>query len=257
MKKTNLANVLTNVKTSVHKHTPEILIGCGIAGMVTSTILAVKATPKAIKLIEKKKEETGQEKLSVVDTVKTTWKCYVPSVIVVAASAGCLIGSASINFRRNAALATAYKISETAYKEYRDKVVETIGEKKDELIRDKIAKEKIEKNPPKKEEIILTEHGSTLCYDSLSGRYFRSDINKIKKAENDLNRRMLGEHYVSLNDFYYELGLDEIKLGNELGWNVYNDGYIKLDFSSQLTKDEEPCLVINYSILPKYDFSRF
>ena len=56
-----------------------------------------------------------------------------------------------------------------------------------------------------------------------------------------------------LNDFYYEIGLDNIKLGDELGWNI-DDGYIDLSFSSQLASDGTPCLVIDYKIAPRYDF---
>ena len=86
-----------------------------------------------------------------------------------------------------------------------------------------------------------------------SGRYFKSDIEKIKKAECELNRQMLDDMYVSLNDFYYEIGLDSVKLGDELGWNV-DSGYIDLSFSSQLASDGTPCLVIDYSVAPRYDY---
>ena len=102
-------------------------------------------------------------------------------------------------------------------------------------------------------EVIITEKGNTLCYDAISGRYFKGDIDKIKKAEYELNRQMRDEMYISLNDFYYEIGLDNIKIGDELGWNI-DDGYIDLSFSSQLASDGTPCLVIDYSIAPRYNF---
>ena len=108
-------------------------------------------------------------------------------------------------------------------------------------------------HPAKESEIIFVGDGETLCYDVLSGRYFKSKIDKIKKAENDLNRRMRDEMYISLNDFYYEVGLEPIKLGDDLGWNIDN-GYIDLRFSSQLATDGTPCLVIDYGYGPRYDF---
>ena len=132
-------------------------------------------------------------------------------------------------------------------------VVEMFGEKKHETVKDAVAKDKIEKNPVVTREVIITEKGNTLCYDAISGRYFKGDIDKIKKAECELNRQMRDEMYVSLNDFYYEVGLDNIKIGDELGWNIDN-GYINLSFSSQLAGDGTPCLVIDYSIAPRYDF---
>ena len=186
--------------------------------------------------------------------VKTTWFCYIPAVITGTLSIACLIGASSVNAKRNAALATAYTLSESALKDYQGKVVEMFGEKKHETVKDAIAKDKIEKNPVVTREIIITEKGNTLCYDAISGRYFKGDIDKIKKAECELNRRMRDEMYVSLNDFYYEVGLDNIKIGDELGWNIDN-GYIDLSFSSQLTSDGTPCLVIDYSIAPRYNFS--
>lgn len=240
-------------KTAIKKHSPEILTGIGIAGMITTTVMAVRATPKALILIEERKEEIGAEKLEAMDMVKTTWACYIPAAITGTLSVACLIGASSVNARRNAALATAYTLSESALKDYQGKVIEMFGEKKNEAVKDAVAKDKVEKNPVVTREVIITEKGNTLCYDAISGRYFKSDIEKIKKAECELNRQMLDDMYVSLNDFYYEIGLDSVKLGDELGWNV-DSGYIDLSFSSQLASDGTPCLVIDYSVAPRYDY---
>lgn len=137
---------------------------------------------------------------------KSTWWSEVDPWI-------CLIGASSTNLRRNAALATAYTLSESTLKEYQEKVVETIGEKKEQSIRDSVSKDKMVKNPVR--EVILTESGgNTICYDVLSGRYFKSDRDKITRVMNELNRQMRDEMYVTLNDFYYELGLDGTKMGD-------------------------------------------
>lgn len=253
MNKPSLAKISKGIRTAVTKHSPEILTGIGITGMITTTVLAVRATPKALILIEERKDEANVDKLTPVETVKTAWTCYIPAAITGGLSIICLIGASSVNARRNAALATAYTLSESALKEYQEKVVEQIGEKKEQAVRDAIAKDKLEQNPVTNREVIITEKGDTLCYDALSGRYFKSDIDKIKKAVNEINKNLLGDDYISLNDFYYELGLDNTKLGDELGWNV-NDGLIDLNFSSQLASDGTPCLVINYQVAPKYDY---
>lgn len=251
--KKEIAKSLLSLKTAIKKHSPEILTGIGIAGMITTTVMAVRATPKALILIEERKEEIGAEKLEPMDMVKTTWACYIPAAITGTLSVACLIGASSVNARRNAALATAYTLSESALKDYQGKVIEMFGEKKNEAVKDAVAKDKVEKNPVVTREVIITEKGNTLCYDAISGRYFKSDIEKIKKAECELNRQMLDDMYVSLNDFYYEIGLDNVKLGDELGWNV-DSGYIDLSFSSQLASDGTPCLVIDYSVAPRYDY---
>ena len=261
MHKPNIKAAYNAVKKSTIKHSPEILTGIGIAGMVTTTVMAVRATPKALELLKKEeeyriinRENDIIEKISNIDTVKICWKCYIPAGITGILSVACLISASSVSVRRNAALATAYSIAETSLKEYQNKVVETIGEKKEQTIRDAVVKEKIDAHPTKESEIIFVGDGETLCYDVLSGRYFKSKIDKIKKAENDLNRRMRDEMYISLNDFYYEVGLPYIKIGDDIGWNIDREGYIDLRFSSQLNDNDEPVFVIDYGCGPRYDY---
>ena len=253
-----MENLLRNTKVFWKRNGSTILTCAGAVGLVTTTVMAVKATPKALRLIEEKKEELEFERdefvtLSKSEVIKTCWKCYIPSAVTGAVSIACLVGASSANLKRNAALATAYTLSETALKEYQEKVVETIGEKKEQVVRDAIAKDKIDKQPVTTSEVIITEKGNTLCFDSVSGRYFKSDIEKLKKAENELNRRMRDEMYISLNDFYYEIGIKTIDLGDELGWNI-DKGYINLKFSSQLADDGTPCLVMSYHVAPRYDY---
>lgn len=258
MNKPNMAALFKNVKMAVSNHSPEILTGIGIAGMITTTILAVRATPKALELIDDKKNELGMyptEKLHPIEVVKTTWKCYLPATITGVTSVACLIGASSVNSRRNAALATAYNLSASALTEYKTKVLETVGEKKEQLIRDKVAEERINKEPVNQSAIIVSGNGNTRCFDTITKRRFVSDIESINKIVNELNRRMInGEDYISLNEFYYELGLDGSSIGDELGWNV-STGLIELDFSAQLDTDGTPCIVIDYTVAPKRGFN--
>lgn len=257
MGKTNLATITKDIRKFASKRSPEILTGIGIAGMITTTILAVRATPKALELIEEQKEEESVDELSSFEVVKVAWKPYIPAMVTCIASTACLIGASSVNTKRNAALATAYKLSETALSEYRDKVVETIGEKKERIVRDKVAEERVKKNPVSKNEVIVTGNGKTLCFDPISGRYFMCSIETIKKAENTLNKQMLHDisGYVSLNEFYDELGLDHTSVGNDLGWNT--NQLIDIDFSSQLNDNGEPSVVLDYLVAPKCDYYNF
>lgn len=273
MSKMKLSTLAADTRQFMAKRSPEILTGIGIAGMVTSTVLAVKATPKALVLIEEEKNRQNYElckeardnnqdncnqidRLSGIETIKVAWKPYIPALVVGTVSVACLIGASSVNLRRNAALATAYKLSETAFSEYKEKVVETIGEKKERVVRDKVAEERIKKNPVSKSEVIVTSTGKTLCFDPVSGRYFHSSIEAIKRAENNLNKRMLHDitGYVSLNDFYDELELDHTTVGDDLGWNV--DNLIDIDFSSQVNDNGEPSLVLDYLVAPRYGYDR-
>lgn len=255
MNKAHFTRFFKNAQVTLTKHSPEILTGIGIAGMITTTILAVKATPKALKKIEEVKETVGKDELTKAETVKATWKCYIPSMVTGTASIACLIGASSVHVRRNTALATAYKLSETALSEYRDKVVETLGEKKEHLIRDGVNKDRVDKNPASKSEVIITEKGNTLCLDTISKRYFKSDMEKIKRAVNEMNRRMILDMYVSLNEFYDELGLDHTSIGDDLGWNIDN-GFIDIYFGSAIADDGTPCIVLDYQVAPRWDYSK-
>lgn len=257
MGKLNLAGVAKNVGTTLSKHAPGILVGVGIAGMWTTTILAVTATPKAVSLIEDERIAKDVDKLTPLETVKVCWKCYIPAVATGVLSTVCLIGASGVSARRNAALATAYKLSQNALSEYKDAVIDTIGEKKERAVRDKVAENALKHEHIDEEDVIITGRGNTRCYDAVFGRCFRSSREVIERAMNEVNRRIVsGDMYASLNDFYDEIDLDHVDIGDLLGWNL-DDGEIKIDFSSQLAHNGEPTLVIHYNVVPRYDFYKF
>lgn len=258
MNKPNFSKLAKDAKRVLSKHSPEILTGIGLAGMITSTVLAVKATPKALKRIEEAKEEKGEE-LTKVETVKAAWKPYIPAVVTGVTAGACIIGASSINYKRNAALAAAYTLSETAFAEYKEKVVETIGEKKEKVVREKVAEEKVKEYTNNNSEVIDTGTGATLYLDPLSGRVFRSNGVRIGEAINNLNYILTGGRceYVSLNDFYDEIGLAHTDLGDDLGWNLGRDGQVRIthDRTTAKTTSGEPCFVLEYTVKPRYDYT--
>lgn len=246
--------IIKAVKIFTKKNSPEILTGFGIAGMITTTVLAVKATPKALRLIEEEEEDKG-EPLTAPEKVKACWKCYIPTVISGAGSIACVVGARNVNAKRNAALTAAYQLSQTALSEYKEKVVETIGEKKEKVVRQKVAQSKIDKKPVSNSEVIVTEKGNTLFFEPLTGRYFKSDIESIKRVVNELNRRMVGgEQYTSLSEFYIEIGLDTTRLSDSIGWTV-NKSLIEIDFPAMKADDGTPCLSLDFLVLPEYGYS--
>ena len=262
--KKEIINIFTNSKKYFIKHEPEILVGIGVAGMISSTILAVKATPRALKLIELEKKYPSNENetlkdcikcgsLTPTEIIKAGWRPYLYPTILSIASITCIIGGTSINTKRNAALTTAYAITENAFATYRDKVIETIGEKKEKNIKAKISEDDVKNDPPLNNQIVITSNGNTLIKDSISERYFRSDVDKIKRAINELNRKMTYENYISLEDFYYELGLKPMKNSDRLGW-IIDDGLLDVFFDTCLAENDEPCIVLHYNIYPKYRY---
>lgn len=248
----------------ISKNSPTILTGLAVGGLFTTVIFAVQATPKAQALLNEELENRGlstvgdyhsdkkfSDDFTKTEILKITWKVYIPAACMGLATAACIVGSNSINQRRNAALATVYGLTEAAFREYKEKVVETIGKSKELKVRDEITGDQIKRDPPGEAEIIFTGRGEILCRDSFSGRYFKSDIEKIRRSINEINENRLQDMWVTLNDLYYELGLSNTKLGDLLGWDM-DTGNVKVSFSTQLTEEGEPCLVLNYDVAPKF-----
>lgn len=248
---------LRAIATVAVEHAPEILTGFGVAGMFISIGLAVTETPKAIKKIEEKKEELHVEKLTPVETVKTTWKIYIPMASMAILSGACIIGGSHINGRRNAALAAAYTLSEQAFSEYKNATIETVGEKKEREIRANAAQAHIDNDPRAHGPIIITGKGKTSCYDTISGQVFEHDIEQLKQARHDLLDEMQDKGYASLNEWYTMIGIDTIPVGYDVGWryepNIAKKFYLEFD---SVLKDGVPCLSIGYSIEPFYSYDR-
>ena len=240
-----------NFLSFLDKNSPGLFLGTGIAMMVLSTFEAAVYSPDAREAIENKKEELGVEKLEIKDVIKTAGPYYLPSILTSCAGIACILKSNQLVTKRGAAAMAAYALSESALREYRDKVHEELGERKVKSIEESIAGEKMKKNPIEGKEVIVTGKGEALCYDTISGRYFKSDIERIKMIVNNLNRRMLTEMSISLNEYYLCVGLDPVELGEELVWHI-DKGYIDPRFSAQLTDDGTPCIVIDFDIMPKH-----
>lgn len=242
----------------VKKNSSTILKTIGITGLMYGAYHIGKVSDKALDHAKADSVEKygDEESYTKVDYVKSTWKHYLPAVVSITAGAACVIGAEKIDHKKNAALATAYALSvDTAknFELYKDKVVETLGEKKAAAIQQKADEELLKRHPVEKTEVYNTGKGNHRCYDKISGRYFISDVNTIQSAVNALNHEMNNTFYVSLNDFYYQIGLKEVKIGDMLGWNA-NDGLIEVIFDAVVAEDGTPCIVIDYAISPKYDF---
>lgn len=235
---------------AIAKNSPQILTAVSSAGVIGTTVLAVRATPTAVRKIDKLVNDLETEPTKI-DIIKETWKLYIPAGVMGTATIVCIIGATSISTRRSAALLSLYTITEKALSEYQEKVVEVIGEKKEASIREDIAQDRLDANPVTNANVLVTKLGDTLCYDHLSGRYFKSDLEAIRKAENDLNKMLLNDSWVPLNSFYTLLGLDPIGIGDDMGWNP--DNLVSIMYSAKLASDGTPCIVIEHRAEPRLD----
>ncbi len=153
--------------------------------------MASKATLKADAIL---KDENIEFELSWKDKIRLVWKVYIPAIGSGVVTVGSIIYANRIGAKKAAAFAAAYGISERAFQEYKEKIVEKFGENKARTVKDELAQKRIDEHPISKE-VIIAGSGDVLCFDILSGRYFMSSVEKIRSAENK-NQRIHHSTYV-------------------------------------------------------------
>lgn len=262
-----IAKATKNFGRSIDRNSPTILTALAVAGVVGTVIMAVKGTIKAQNALYHEadfrtnewSEQTGESPdaypidiFTKEEIVKLTYKFYIPTAIMGVTTIGCIVSANHISLRRNAALISLLSIAETAAREYHEKVVEQIGEKKEEKIRSEIAQDHLDKIPATEKTIVLTGKGNYLCFDDFSKRYFRSDIEDLRRSANLFNQRLLRDGWLGINEFYDLMGLEPIELGDEFGW-IAERSLLEMRFDTKMAKDtNEPCLVIGYVVTPHH-----
>lgn len=259
----NVSPILTKTIGMLRQYSPAILTGVGVAGVVTTAVLAGRATPKAISLMEEYKAEKAQveeidiSKVSVkpLEVVQVVWREYVPTFIFGALTIASIISAQSISTQRNVALLGAYSLTEKAFDEYKSATKEIVTPHQEDKIQSVAAQKRMDSDPLVSDsQVIITGGGEHMCYDSLTGRYFKSDMETIRKAQNDINELVHDAGYASQNEFYDRLNLEPTTLGHQLGWTTGH--LMDLVFSPILDAQGRPCVSIGYRDLPLYHFDR-
>lgn len=217
------------IKKFLHKHSSTVLSVIAVGGVVATGVLAAKATPKAIAVLEKAREEKGEE-LTKFEVVKTAAPAYIPAVVIGVSTIACILGANVLNKRHQAALMSAYAMLDSTYKEYRNKVVELHGEEAEEQLRHEIATGKYKA-------VIPVSPEKELFFDYFSMQYFESTEKDVLIAEGRFTRNYLESGYASLNDLYDTLGIPRVDYGYELGWSQEASGtfygYSTVDFEHE------------------------
>jgi hypothetical protein len=225
-------------------NSPVILTAIGVSGTITTAYLTGRAAYESAFVILEKEHELETGYLTTKEKTEYVWRLYIPATVSGVATIVCIIGATRIGARRAAALTAAYSLSDKAFAEYREKITESIGAKKEKALRDEIAQQQITQNPPTKE-LIIAGSGSVLCCELFTGRYFHSDMETLRKAQNDINAKLVGHEYASLADFYYIVGLPYTSYCSDIGWT--SDKLMSLDFSTVLSDDNRPCIAFDYN----------
>lgn len=249
-------NLVNSTQQFCKRNASTILTCVGSVGVVATSVMAVKATPKALALLEEAKKEKGEE-LTKLEKVKVAGPTYIPSIAIGVSTIACVFGANAINKRRHATLISAYNFLNESYKEYKKKVEELYGEDANKNVQAEIAKDKYDKV------IIQNGENKQLFYDAFSERYFESTKEDVLNAQYKLNRQIAINTGAYLNEFYEFLGISEIEAGKELGWSqgilesMYWTNWVDFHHSNIVMKDGVECCIISMLQEPVIDFAYY
>lgn len=238
-------SLLSKSQMFLKRNSATILTCAGAAGVIATTVTAVKATPKALTLLEKAKKEKGTE-LTSLEKVKIAAPVYIPSAVLGVSTIACIFGANVLNKRSQAALMSMYALIDGGYKDYRKKVDELYGKEAGAQVRAGIAKDKYEENP------IKVEDGKRLYYDFFSEQYFEATPFDVQKAEYEINRTLMLDDCVYLDDWYRMIGIDPVEPGYNFGWttSANMDAYWQtwVDFHHEKVELDEglECIIISF-----------
>lgn len=250
-------------KTQLARVNPTTLLtGMGVTGVVSTAYFTGRASFKAARLIDREElrlrmesERTPsnppnlEDRLTNKEKVKLVWPLYVAPAGIGVTTITAIVMSNHTASKKIAALTIASGISERALQEYKTKVVEKLGENKERTIRDEIAQDRVTANPPSNTtQLVMAGSGEVLCHDMLTGRYFMSDMEKLRQAMNNTNYEIIAHDYASLSFFYDEIGLAPTAYSDLVGWRC--DDHPELTFSTVLSPDGRPCIAIDFDSQP-------
>lgn len=266
----NVSRGMKTVKSVITANSPVLLVGATITGIVATGVMSAKAGYKARGIIDAERERRVDEvterifstpldresavkaarEIPAKDMVSLTWLCYAaPALTAVSAIASCM-GLHMIHSKRHAALAGLYAITAGKLDDYREEAEALLGVKKTQDLNDTMAQKNIDKHPINNQ-VVLTEGGSELCFDDWTGRYFKSNLNLIESALNEVNAILIDEGEVDLNTLYDRLGLEPIPSGGDLGWSRTKTKKITLKPGTVKTPEGRPALVVSFRTEPK------
>ena len=264
----NMNNIVNSATKTFHrvgfqikKHSPEILLVTGITGVVTSAVMACKATTKVDAIIEESKksidmihegmetgnicdveytEEDGKKDLVIVyiQTGVKFAKLYGPSVLLGLTSIGCILASNNIIHKRNVALSAAYTAIDRSFKGYRSRVIERFGESMDRELRYNIKTQEVKetvvdeetgKKKTVKSTVSVVDPNTYSDYARFFDEYCAGwtkdaeyNLMFLRQQQNYANELLKTRGHLFLNEVYDMLGIDRTKAGNIVGW-VYDE----------------------------------
>jgi hypothetical protein len=235
----------------IRKDKQFLLNFAAVVGVGLTMATAIRDTTKACKLID--------EKMSNIEKIKRTWRCYIPSGSIALTTMLCIIYSDYTTMNQKVALLQALTAAQNRYSNLRNSVdISTSPQTRDEIL-----KKAVKQNVPK--DIYIDRTGEKIFYEEYTCKFFTSTIDNVLKAEYMFNKQLSIVGHATLNDFYKMLGIKGTEAGEYLGWSVY-DGYYGasttspwVDFEHSKMEDDEGVEYyhLNYSNQPIVNYDMF
>lgn len=234
-----------HVELIVRKNSPEIMAGMAISGVVGTAYLAHQSgvTTGYRLAITDDRSTRGTRR----EWLRENWLRYIPPVTAGALTIACIVGGTRISRSRTAAITAAYSLTERAFSEYKEKVQEKLGERKEQTLKDELAQNRV-RQISTSPEIVLVGKGSIMCIELRSGRPFLGDMELLRRAEVEINDRVIRCDYANLAEFHTEIGISQTPDAMDLGW-THGRGLLKLDISTTLSDRDIPCIAFDYNYL--------
>lgn len=254
-----ISTLTRGVKLFVSNHGPEIATALSVAASINTAVLASKASVKAHEEIKLAEEELGgpleERKARIIFRARLVWRTYIPTLISGAATITLIIASNRLSSKRQAAIASVLASTQGYLSNYKDSIKEVLDEETALKVKEKVAQKTVDTSPAKASKAVIFGNGDTLVFEPLSGRYFYSNRNLIDAAVNSANSLCIKNFSISLNEFFNELGLDEVGIGEQLGWNT--DNLIEVSYDAVIADDNQPAISICYDTEPTAKFNHF
>lgn len=249
----NVSKFTHGTKLYLRKSGPTILSCMAVIGMVTTVVMGVQVTPKAIKLIKNDSrmnhdgDSYGYTKM---EALQSSWKCYIPTTLVGVSTIACIFGANVMNKRSQASLASAYALLDRYYKQYIEAVKDIYGGDADSNIKAQIAKNSYVSADGYYLYDCENDDDKILFYDLFSNRYFTATMASVLNAQYHINRNICLRGYASINEFYEFLGIDKVDYGDDICWDMNDmseDGIMWLDFDNSRVdlEDGMECCIIS------------
>lgn len=241
-----------------------ILSIAAVAGVVVTTALAIKATPKAQKIAQEKEINVKElKKEEYIPAAKEILPVYIPCILAGAATIACVVSANRLSMKQQVLLAGAYAALGKSAVKYKDKVKELFGSDADERVREEIAKDEVADKFKAASKAGFTEPEKLLFYDEYTDQYFEKTLVEVLDAEYQLNKKFITNGEVSLHEFYELLGIESKPFAKSIGWSTDAGltyyGYQWIDVEHQLTKidGDLACYVLAFVSNPTADYRNY